>query len=389
MSEPSSLQSPSKIRAGVGAFFFVSGFGFATWASRIPALQQKMHLNDAQLGSTLFAMPLGLMLTLPLTSYLLGKYSSRYIMLIGSSMYALLLCILGFVTQTWQFVIVLFFFGSSRNLMNIPTNAQSVGVQSLYNKYIISSFHGIWSVSGFTAAGFGAMMISRDISPGIHFLIAGFLMAAIMFFSFKHTFTGDLPQSNATKRPAFALPNRPLIKLGVIAFCAMAAEGIMYDWSGIYFQNIIQAPKNLQGMGYVAFMCAAATGRFTGDWFVNRIGVKKVMQISGILIASGLLIAIFLPYLITATLGFIFTGLGASCLVPLIMSLSGKAQPESPGQAIASVSTISYIGFLLGPPIIGYVAQAANLKWSFSIGVLLGLCVVVLVSKIKIGTSVK
>jgi MFS family permease len=343
-------------------------------------------LNDAQLGSSLFALPLGLMFTLPFTSYLLGKYSSRGIMLIGSMAYSILLCILGYVTQTWQFVGVLFLFGAARNLMNIPVNAQSVGVQGLYPKSIITSFHGVWSLSGFAAAAVGGWMISHSIAPNIHFIVVGIITISTMLFFYKNTFRNDAPKPNAQpKRITISFPDKPLIKLGLIAFACMSCEGIMFDWSGIYFKKIVVAPKSLEALGYIAFMCAAATGRFIGDWLVNKYGLKTMVQIFGCLIAGGLLLSISLPYLIPATIGFILTGLGVSCIVPLTMSLAGKSSStKTPGQAIASVSTVSYFGFLLGPPIIGYIAEAANLRWSFSLGVLAGLGITFLISKIKI-----
>lgn len=378
------IESPSSIRIAVAAFFFVSGFSFASWASRIPALQQQLHLNNAELGSTLFALPLGLMLTIPLTSYLLSRYSSRYILLTGSAMFSTLLCLLGFVTNTWQFVIVLFFFGCSRNLMNISVNTQSVGVQILYQRSIIASFHGVWSLAGFLAAAIGSFMISNDITPARHFLVIGGITFLIMAFTYPNTLRNDVHTDNKVKKPVFALPDRTLLKLGVIAFCCMAAEGTMYDWSGIYFQKAVNAPKALLNLGYVAFMFTMSAGRFSGDWLVNRIGVKKVMQISGCLIAGGLLTAVIFPYLISSTFGFLLAGFGVSCVIPLVMGLAGKNLTMGAGPAIAAVSTVSYFGFLFGPPVIGYIAQAANLRWSLAFVSLSGILIFVLVSKIKI-----
>ena len=183
--------SPKQIRIAVAVFFFVSGFGFATFASRIPSIQQKLHLNEAELGTALFAMPLGLICTLPLTGILLGRYSSRYVLLLGSFSYNVTLCLLGLVTTSWQLMGVLFFFGASRNLMNISVNAQSVGVQGLYGKSIITTFHGIWSISGFAGAALGGWMMGHDIDPSLHFQLAGLLCVALMAIFFKDTFQHD------------------------------------------------------------------------------------------------------------------------------------------------------------------------------------------------------
>ncbi|HXO76566.1 MAG TPA: MFS transporter, partial [Puia sp.] len=151
--------SPRRIRIMVAIFFFVSGFGFATWASRIPTIQQQLHLNNQQLGAVLFALPIGLMGTLPVTGVLLSRFDSRRIMMIGAILFNLMLCAIGFATQTWELVLALFFFGVSRNLLNISVNAQSIGVQALYDRSIIARFHGIWSLAGMGAAALGSLMV--------------------------------------------------------------------------------------------------------------------------------------------------------------------------------------------------------------------------------------
>ncbi len=386
MSLNTNISTPKQLRYGVAAFFFVSGFGFASWASRIPTLQQKLHLNDAQLGTALFAAPLGLIVTLPITGIFLQKYSSRTIMLIGSILYNLLLFALGFVTNNWQFMGVLFLFGISRNMMNIPVNTQAIGVQKIFSKSIISTFHGIWSVSGFAAATVGGWMISKDITPAKHFFMVDILSMFIMLIAFKHTVRNDVKKIDPSdaKTSCFNLPDKALLKIGLIAFACMACEGIMYDWSGIYFQKIVLAPKALLAAGYIAFMSAASTGRFLGDWLINKIGTKKVLQTCSCFIAVGLSLSISFPFVVPATIGFVFVGLGVSCIIPLTIALAGRSSTRSPGVAIASVSTVSYLGFLLGPPIIGYVAEVANLRWSFSLGLLMAIAMFTLVTKMKI-----
>ena len=141
--------SPTRMRIANAVFFFISGFGYSAWASRIPTVKHNLHLSEAQLGSLLFAMPMGLMLTIPLTNYLLGKYSSKGVLLFGAVFFNLMLCFVGLATATWQLAIIMFGFGSSRNIYNISANAQAVGVQQLYSKSIMTTFHGIWSMAAF------------------------------------------------------------------------------------------------------------------------------------------------------------------------------------------------------------------------------------------------
>ena len=184
--------SPKQIRIAVASLFFQSGFGFSSFASRIPTLQQNLHINEAQLGTALFAIPFGLVCMLPLTGYLLGKYESRFGLVLGSIFYNLCLCLLGFVTNLWQLMAVLFVFGGARNLMNIAINAQSLGVQKLYPKSIITTFHGIWSITGFMGGALGGVMISHDITPATHFEIVGVICMVILVFAHKNTIQNDV-----------------------------------------------------------------------------------------------------------------------------------------------------------------------------------------------------
>jgi len=369
-------------RIAVSTFFFVAGICFASWASRIPDIQHHLHFDDGQLGSVLFALPVGSMLSLPVAGFLVTKFGSRIIMFVGSFFYASLLCLLGLVDATWQLVTVLFFFGMSGNLMNISVNTQGVGVEILYKRSIMASFHGLWSLAGFVGASIGTLMVSQKIPPLMHFIIIACLIAMLAIIMFRYSLSNDVSRQNNEK--GFALPDRSLLKLGIIAFCCMACEGCMFDWSGIYFRDIVKTPPHLVTLGYTAFMAMMATGRFVGDRLVTKFGVKRVLQLSGCLIVTGLLTAILIPNLYMTTAGFLLTGFGVSSVVPLTYGLAGKSHTMSAGMAIAAVSTIGYLGFLFGPPVIGYIAKAANLRYSFALIAVFGFCVIILASKVKV-----
>jgi MFS family permease len=369
-------------RIAVSTFFFVAGICFASWASRIPDIQHHLHLDDGQLGSVLFALPVGSMISLPVAGFLVTKFGSRIVMMIGSFFYAGLLCLIGVVDETWQLVVILFFFGMSGNLMNISVNTQGVAVEGLYKRSIMASFHGLWSLAGFFGAAIGTFMVSQKIQPFEHFIIVACLIALLALTMFRYSLSHDTQQQ--TNEKGFALPDRSLLKLGVIAFCSMACEGCMFDWSGIYFRDIVQSPQHLITLGYTAFMLMMATGRFVGDWLATKFGVKRVLQLSGCFIATGLFTAILFPNLYTATAGFLLTGFGVSSIVPLTYGLAGRSNTMSAGMAIAAVSTIGYLGFLFGPPVIGYIAKAASLRYSFALMALFGSCVIVLATKVKV-----
>jgi MFS family permease len=373
--------SKIKTRVAVSIFFFLSGFTFSTWASRIPDLQRLLQLNDAELGSLLILLPLGLMVTMPLAGYLLSRYSSRYIMLIGSIFYSLLLCLLGLANTVWQVGIILFLFGSSRNLFNISVNTQAVGVQDFYTKSIMATFHGIWSIAGFAGAAAAYFIIANDVSVALHFFSVSAVAFIVIAVTFKNTLVSDAHPHQ--KNPAFIFPDKPLIKLGIIAFCSMVCEGTISEWGSIYFGKEVHAPKNIVTIGYVVYLSAMTIGRFTGDWLVNKIGTKRLLQISGILILTGISIVILFPFIISATAGYLLIGFGVSCIMPLVFSTAGKISAMGHGPAITSVSTIGYLGFLSGPPLIGFISHAINMRVSFLLIIVAACTIIFFSSRIK------
>lgn len=362
--------SRRQVKFASAVFFFISGFGYAAWASRIPTIKQQLNLSEAQLGSVLFAMPVGLMATMPLTKYFLGRFPSRNIMLAGALLFNLALCLTGWVAATWQLVALLFAFGSSRNLFNLSLNAQAVSVQQLYEKSIITTFHGIWSLAGFAGAALGYLMGRYNIGTAWHLPLVGLSMMVLAMSFFGNTLYLQPVKSQGEK--IFALPDRHLLRFSIICFVSMACENTMYDWSGIYFQQAIHTSTQTATTGFVVYMVAMTIGRLAGDRLVNRFGIRPILFYSGVLISSGLAIAVALPYPVTAGLGFALTGFGVSCVVPLVFSLAGKSKSLNSASALASISTIGYLGFLLVPPTVGYVAQAAGIRLSFALMAALG-----------------
>jgi MFS family permease len=369
-------------RLAIAVFFFVSGFGFSTWASRIPNIQQHLRLNEAELGWVLFALPAGLMVTLPFTGMLLSRYNGRYVMLAGAIVFNVMLTMIGLVSSTWQLMLILFFFGCSRNLFNISLNAQSIAVQKMYDRSIIASFHGIWSLAGFGGAALGALMVAMNQQPLLHFFVVAIILTSLLLYFFQYT--PDQQPAAHERQPLFVVPGKALVKYGVISFASMACEGTMFDWSGIYFKKVVGAPKDLVTVGFALYMVAMTLGRLTGDRVVGFLGIQQVLKYSGVLIFTGLITAVAFPFYLPACVGFIMVGFGVSCVIPLVFSLAGKSKTMGSGPAIAAVSSIGYLGFLLIPPIVGFIAQTSNLRWSFLMIAFMGLIITWIVSVKKV-----
>jgi MFS family permease len=381
MNEPFSFPPRRAHRIAVSAFFFLAGLCFASWASRIPNIQLKLHLDNAALGAVLLGLPVGLMVSLPLAGWLVAKFGSKPIALVAALLYASTLPVLGLVTSVWQLVLCLFVFGMGGNLLNISINTQAIGTEALYGRTIMASYHGLWSLAGFSGAALGTLFISLGWLPWQHFLVIMGLALSIVLTAAGRLIGKDAQESGT--QPIFARPDRSLINLGIIAFCSMICEGAMFDWSGVYFQKVIHPPQGLVAIGYTAFMSTMASGRFLGDWLATKWGIKRILQLSGTLTAAGLLTAILFPWLFPALLGFLLVGAGVSSVIPLVYSAAGRSKVLSPGVALAAVSTIGYLGFLFGPPFIGFIAQATNLRVSLGLIAILGSLIVLMASKTK------
>ncbi len=369
-------------RIAVGSLFFTQGLCFASWASRIPTIQQKLNMSEAELGGILLSIPAGLMISLPFSGYLIARFGSRIVTILASLIYSAILLSIGFSETTLYLVVSLFGFGFAGNMMNIAINTQAVQVEQLYGRSIMASFHGLWSLAGFAGAAIGTLMIGIEMPPSGHFAFILGLALTIVALSSSYIIRDNGADRNSKQR-IFAKPDKSLLHLGFIAFCAMICEGAMFDWSGVYFRKIVMAEKAWVGAGYTAFMCTMATGRFISDWFTSKFGVERTLEVSGVLRATGLLVSVLLHSLPTAVLGFLIVGFGVSSVVPLVYGTAGKSKVLSAGVALAAVSTIGFLGFLLGPPLIGFVAAATSLRISFTIIAFMGLAVEILSKRLK------
>jgi MFS family permease len=374
------VNSKRALRIAVGAMFFMAGLSFSSWASRIATVQQTMGLSDAALGAVLFSLPIGLMGSLPFSGWVITKIGSRRLLISALLVYACALVSLGLAQNPFQLIICLICFGFSSNAVNIAVNTQAVAAEEIYQRPILASFHGLWSLAGFVGGGFGTLMIAFKIAPLYHFLFMLVVIAAGVAIAARYLKDDKV----ASAGPAFVMPDKSLIKLGVIAFCSMICEGAMFDWSVIYFKKIVLAPVEWVGIGFTAFMGTMFIGRFVADGFAHKYGLKRTLQVSGALTAAGLTIAVLFPDFYTAIFGFLLVGAGVSSVVPMVYSAAGKSKTMLPGVALAAVSTIGFLGFFVGPPVIGFIAGIATLRASFVLIALMGLSVVVVSTKAKL-----
>lgn len=374
MNLPSS--SLHRSRWAVGSLFFLHGLCFSTWGARIPSIQHNLHLSEASLGTLLFAIPVGSLMSMPLATWATAHFGSRRTLSYAILLYACMLFVLSLAPNVLALGLALILFGCFSNTVNISVNTQAVIAESRLGRSVMASLHGLWSLAGFIGAAIGAVMLGQNVGLPWHFGLVTLIVLVVFALNARHLLPEIATTTKAPPRRRFQMPDRAILGLGIIAFCSMISEGAMFDWSGVFFQRVIQVAPEYVGLGYASFMSTMAGTRFIADHLTSRLGPRKILAFSGALISLGLLIAVTYPSLATGLVGFLLVGAGTSAVVPLAFSEAGRQSSQSTSSAIASVSTIGFLGFLIGPPLIGWVAGATSLRVSFALVSLMGLAII-------------
>jgi MFS family permease len=382
-----------RIRLGVWAFFLMQGLCFSTWASRIPDIMAVFAADDVAFWSwMLFLIPAGKFVALPLAGWLVSRLGSRTLVQISIAGYAAALFAIGLATDVYVLGGSLFGFGVCWNLCDISLNTQGIGIERMTGRPVMAKFHGGWSLAACGGALLGFLMIVRGVSPFVHFsLVAAVIVLGML--SLRKYLQEDAEPAPAREdgKAAPALtgfirkPEWLLIELGVVSLFALIVESAMFDWSGVYFKSVIQAPDSLQ-IGFLVFMVMVTAGRFLTGYAQDRLGKRGVLQLAGLLIFAGFFISAVPGGLMTSmtgkvtviSLGFMLVGLGISSMVPTVYSLVGAKSATPVGIALTVLSSIAFVGSLIAPLLIGLVSRTFSLQYAYMLVGLLGLCILLM-----------
>ncbi|MDV6031954.1 MAG: MFS transporter [Phycisphaera sp. RhM] len=376
----------------VRALFFLNGFLFATWATRIPAIQSCFSLDDGQLGLSLMAIAMGAVVAMPLAGRYCSKFSSKTISIAGVIAYLVGLPALALAPILPAFILALFTFGAAHGALDVAMNVQAVELEHRRRQPIMSAIHALWSLGGLAGAIAGGWLAANNASIATHFAVVSALLGLAVIPISSRLINGRASgksssdeTSSSTERETVGNDRARgrILALGIMAFCVMACEGAMADWSAVMLHTVLGASEGGAAMGYAAFAIAMAGGRFVGDSFTQRLGARKQVRISGSLAVTGIVLIVTSAQYLTAIVGFVCVGAGLSTIVPVVFSTCGQLKGVSPGTALATVSTIGYFGFLLGPPLIGFVAEVSELRIALSTLLLTSLTTVILASHLK------
>ena len=343
------------------AAFFVTGFGTAAWAPLVPYAKNRLDLDPGALGLVLLCLGIGSIVTMPLSGVLTARFGCRRIIWAAALVVAFSLPFLATVANTLALAVSLFAFGAGFGALGVSVNVQAVIVEKASGRPMMSGFHALFSIGGIAGASGMTGLLWIGLSPPTATLcIAAVIIGLLLAFG-KHL----LSYGGEEGAPTFALPHGLVLAIGALCFIVFLAEGAMLDWSAVMMTALQGMKPAHAGLAYAAFAVAMATGRLNGDRVVQALGGRKIIAGGGLCAASGLVLAVLAHSPIAALIGFGMVGLGASNIVPVLFSAVGRQTVMPSNLAVASVSTLGFSGILVGPAIIGFVAQVTSLPIAF------------------------
>jgi fucose permease len=250
--------------------------------------------------------------------------------------------------------------------MNVALNGHAIAIERLAGRPILSGLHASFSFGGLAGAGVGALLAGAGVSARTHLAVAGGVLAVVLALAAPGLRLGS--QTRVPEPPPLARPRRALLALGAIAFCCLLAEGAAADWSAVFLRDTTGAGAGVAAIGYFAFSGAMASGRLAGDGLMVRFGSRALVRAGATLGAAGMGAALLTRTPVTAIAGWAILGCGLSTIVPITFRAAGRASPSSPSAGVAAVSSIGWLGFLTGPPVIGFVSSSTG---SLAIGLAL------------------
>lgn len=397
MAETLQTYSKNRIRYAVLSFFVAQGLCFSSWASRLTDVYNDFSLQDLlDFGILMFIIPIGKFVAIPSVGFLLPRVGSKKTVLVSILGYVVSLIFAGWVGNIYALGVALFFFGMFWNMTDISLNTQAIEAERIYGKPIIATFHASWSLAACLGAVIGFVMINMEIIPFHHFLIIAAVAVTLILLNYKclqekspevkasEVVVSEVPKAEKTSK--WKLPELLLIQLGLVWLIALIVENTMFEWSNLYFESVINAPKSLQ-VGFLVFMVMMFTGRMLTN-FAYRIWSKKtVLIVAGMLIFVGFFTSSFFinmsDHLVTKvvinSLGFMLIGLGISCVVPTIYSIVGEKAKTPVGLALTIMSGISFVGPLVAPLLVGAVSKHFGMASAYMLIGLFGLGIVFIV----------
>jgi predicted MFS family arabinose efflux permease len=359
--------------------FAVSGFLLASWVSRLPATRDRLGASAAELGLVLLAPGVGSLLSMPFSGRWCRRFGSRRVVGAATVAACAVLAALAAVPNLVTLGLGLFVWGSFYGSWDVAMNVHGSAVEQRAGREWMPRYHACWSVGGIAGAGFGALAAHAGSPLALHFTVVAVVCAALVALALR-SFIEDRVEAveAAGSTPGASDPDPPLpapepsgpgrgrvltgrlLLVGVVTLCATTLEGAAADWLALFLTDERAATASLAAAGYAVFAVAMAAGRFSGTAVAERLGRDGAVRAGGLVSLAGVLLTVLGPGLAGAYAGAALWALGVCLVFPAAVSAGGET-PDRPADAIAAVTTIGYGGFLVGPPLIGLLADQVGL----------------------------
>jgi predicted MFS family arabinose efflux permease len=356
-------------RVATSAVFAVHGAVTGTFAARVPWLADHVGVGAGGLGVALLMPGVGALLAMPLSGRLVHRYDLRALIRVLILLWCLALLLPPLPTALALLCLVLIAYGAAAGLADVAMNAHAVLVEEHYGRSVMSSFHGWWSVGGLAGSAVAALAARAGIDARINFLATTIVLAAVALAASTRLLP-HRPEPELDAPPAFALPSRAVLPIGLIGLCAVFAEAAGLEWSAVYVRDLLHHPASTAALTVSIFSISMATARFAGDWVVHRFGPVNAVRFAGICATVGALTVVLGHNVVLVVTGFGLLGAGIAIVVPLVFAAAGRIG-DHPGRSLAGVASISYGSGLIAPGVIGGVAHLSSLTVSFILVVLL------------------
>lgn len=350
------------------ANFFYSGFLFATWGVHVPTVREHYGLGEQALAMAMLASGVGALAGLTQAGRVIGLVGAKPVTLASGLVVALCVAALLWTTSYPVLIATMVLFGIASGLLDVAINAEATELEHVADRKLMSGFHGMFSLGGMAGAAAGSALLAAGVAPSAHLLSVA-VLGALVLAAATALMLPFKPSADA-EAAGFELPRAGLLLLGVLAALGLIAEGAMYDWSVLYMHRELGSPQQHVALAYASFSAAMAAARFGGDWVRERTAPAKLMRWSAALSAAAMAATLLVGEPWFALIGFALVGVGLGNVVPVLFSAAARAPGTTPAHGIAAVSSVGYLGFMAGPPLIGVVAQHSSLALALSVVVL-------------------
>ena len=362
-----SRKTASLAKTAISLHFLIDGIGFGIWAALIPTLKQRLELSDIQLSGILLGMVVGAMLSMPLIGGVIAQKGSQRVLTVVAPIYGLALLFPMLAPSHASAIIAATAFGALKGALDVSINTQAFNLEECVRRPINAFCQALWSAGGLLAAFLTSLVLRLGLPPILFVTGSSIALIVTVIFSSRYLLPESGKHNSEKKAGLFESASWPLLQIGLLTFAALFCEGVMMDWGAVYAGRVGLAPEWLAPAAYGVFCGTMMIGRFSGDWFLLRFGETVILKISGFAMLCGLMIIILIHHWVATFIGLGIIGFGASNLVPVFLRAGGAANPGNMGRGVALVSTIGYIGFLAGPPVIGGVSEWFSLPAAFGI----------------------